>query len=354
MRAVQLQAVGEDPRIREVATPEPGPGEVRVAVRACGICGSDLHVIDGDIRVPELPLTLGHEASGVVDAVGSGVDLAVGLPVLVNPILSCQECAACRAGRTNLCPRHRVIGVAAPGAAADYVVVPAGNVHALPPGLDFALAAVLADAVAGPFRAVRSSGVRAGDVVAVYGLGGLGLSAALILDQVIGARVIGVDVRESALARAASLGLTDLVRSEGVRPSEIVHEMTDGGVDASFEFVGRLDTTEQALRSLRPGGVCVVMGVTPARLSLGVHHDTLVAREWVLRGSYGYTGQDLADLLAVVADGRLDPRGVVSHTFPLESYAAGLAALRDTEGDASRVVVTMTDRGSSAGDAGTT
>jgi Zn-dependent alcohol dehydrogenase len=88
--------------------------------------------------------------------------------------------------------------------------------------------------------------------VAVYGLGGLGLSAALILDQVVGARVIGVDVRESALACAASRGLTDLVRAEGVRSSEVVHGMTDGGVDASFEFVGRVDTTEQALRSLRP------------------------------------------------------------------------------------------------------
>jgi propanol-preferring alcohol dehydrogenase len=343
VRAVQLHAVGEDPRLHHVPPPDPGPGEVRVAVRACGICGSDLHVIDGAIRVPELPLTLGHEPAGVVDAVGAGVDLAIGAPVLVNPILSCHDCTACRAGRTNLCPRHRVIGVAAPGAAADYVLVPVGNLHVLPPGVDFAEAAVLADAVAGPFRAIRSSGVAAGDVVAVYGLGGLGLSAALLLDQVVGARVIGVDVRESALARAAALGLTSLVQAGPGRPSDVVQEMTDGGADASFEFVGRLDTTEQALRSLRPGGTCVVMGVTPARLSLGIHHDTLVAREWTLRGSYGYTDADLADLLALVGEGRVDLEGVVSHTFPLEDYAEGLAALRDPAGDVSRVVITVGD-----------
>ncbi|WP_051154382.1 MULTISPECIES: alcohol dehydrogenase catalytic domain-containing protein [Mycobacteriaceae] len=113
MRAAVMSGVGA-PRLVDIAVPEPGPGEVRVAVRACGVCGSDLHLIDGDIPVPEIPLILGHEASGVIDKVGPGVSapVAPGDRVLVNPIVVCGTCRACRAGRTNQCPDNIVLGVA--------------------------------------------------------------------------------------------------------------------------------------------------------------------------------------------------------------------------------------------------
>ncbi len=344
MRAAVLPGVGA-PRLVDIAIPEPGPGEVRVAVRACGVCGSDLHLIDGDIPVPEIPVVLGHEASGVIDKVGQGVSepLAPGDRVLVNPIVVCGTCRACRAGRTNQCPDNIVLGVARAGAAADYVVVPAGNVHRIPESIDFATAAIMADAVAGPFHAIRTAGVRSGDTVAVFGLGGLGIHAVMILKQVVGARVVGVDTYDAALQRAAGFGVDVVIDAWAGRPSRQIHAET-GGVDASFEFVGRADTVEQAVRSLRPGGLCSVMGIGTDKLGGSMSVSTFVANEWTLRGSYGYVPADLDDLIELVGSGTLRIAGTISHRMPLRDYQEGLATLRDRSRNPIRVVIDIDDK----------
>lgn len=341
MRAIQLTDSDSAPRLVEVPIPEPGPGEVRVAVRACGICGSDLHIIDGHIPTQDLPLTLGHEASGVVDKVGTdaAVGIGVGDRVLINPIIVCGECSACREGQTNRCPNNACLGVVGAGAAADYVVVPAGNVHRIPESIDFATAAIMADAVAGPFHAIREAGVRAGDTVAIFGLGGLGLHAAMILTQVVGARVIGVDTYDAALDRAAAFGVDVVVDARNGAPSKRIVEETNGGADWSFEFVGSNQTVEQAIRSLRPGGLATVVGVSADKLTLGFSLGALVAKEWSVRGSYGYVDQDLEDLIALVGSGSLTIAGTVSHRVPLEDYNDGVATLRDRSLNPIRVIV---------------
>lgn len=339
MRAARLFETGTPPEVVTVPVPEPGPGEVRVAVHACGICGSDVHILSGDIPTATLPLTLGHEAAGIVDKVGPGVDVPTGQRVLINPIVVCGSCHACRAGHTNQCPDNIVLGVGAAGAAADYVIAPATNVHAIPDTIDFATAAIMADAIAGPFHAIRNSGVAAGDSVAVYGLGGLGLHAVMILKQVFGAHVIGIDAADAALDRAADFGVTQVIDARTTNPSKAVREATSGGVGWSFEFVGAAATVEQAIRSLRPGGQATIVGVSTDKFSNSFTVGTLVSREWSVRGSYGYVADDLDDLIALVSDGTLTIDGTITHRFPLARFDDALTALRNRHDDPIRIVV---------------
>jgi D-arabinose 1-dehydrogenase-like Zn-dependent alcohol dehydrogenase len=341
MQAVRFTGVGEPVILTEDRVPEPGPGEVRVAVRACGICGSDVHIVDGSTAASRLPVTLGHEPAGVVDAVGTGVTgLEEGRPVAIAAFHGCGACAHCAEGRDNLCGRRQVLGLDRPGAQAEFVVVPARIALPLPAGVDFVSGAIATDAVATPFHAVRLSGVRSGQTAVVYGLGGLGLHAVMILRQVIGARVIGVDAYPGALDRALAFGADAVVDASEGAPARAVRELTDGGADAAFEFVGAPRVVEQALKSLRPGGSCVAVGVGPDPLHLAVRQETLVGRELRLQGSFGYTLPELRELLGLLGDGRLDVTGTVTHRLPLARTAEGLDILRTKTGDPIRVVVT--------------
>lgn len=233
MRAARLYAPGERPRVVDVPVPEPGPGEIRVAVRAGGICGSDVHIVRGSTTTGPLPLTLGHETAGVVDAAGPGVTLPrPGTPVTLTAGYGCGTCAACAAGTENTCPELSIPGISRDGGQAGYVVVPARSAVPLPAGLDPAVAAILADAVATPYHAIRRSGVCRGHTAAVFGLGGLGLAAARILTSVIGAEVIGVDTSAAARQRAAAFGVATVIdggesrRGRSGRPAGLTSRMS--------------------------------------------------------------------------------------------------------------------------------
>jgi propanol-preferring alcohol dehydrogenase len=341
MRAITLADHEHDPVLVERPIPEPDPGEVRVAMRACGICGSDVHIIDG-ATVPEfLPIVLGHEASGVVDAISDGEsELHAGDRVTVNPMITCGTCKMCAAGRSNLCRNIQVLGLHRDGAHSEYFVVPQVNLIRLPDSTDFALGAIVADAIATPLRAIVESGVQPGATVAVFGLGGLGLHAAMILKQVYGADVIGVDASDAALDRAASYGIDTVFDARTGRVANEITAATGGGVDASFEFVGSLGVVEQALRSLAYGGTCIVAGVGADRLHLSLRQETLVAKGLRLIGTHGYVSDDIRQLLTWMESGQLEIKGTVSHQFELTDYAAGLATLRDRSANAIRVVIT--------------
>lgn len=341
MRAVRLQEVGRDPVLTDVPVPVPSAGEVRIAMRACGICGSDVHLVEGSTVPDVVPLTLGHEPAGVVDAVGDGVEeVRPGDRVVVNSMISCGSCRRCRRGRPNLCDDLVLMGIQTHGAHAEYFLAPAVNCVPIPEGLGFAESAVATDAVATPLHAIRRSGVGAGDTALVVGVGGLGAHAIMLLTQVFGERVVAVDTRPAALDRARGLGAEQVVDGRAGRVAPTVRDLTDGGVDAAFDFVGSPAVVEQCLRSLHHGGTCVAVGVVPDRLALGVRQETLVARELALTGSFGFLQDDVATALELMAAGTLEVGGGISHRVPLESYADGLAALRDPGIDTTRVVVT--------------
>ena len=337
MPAVRFHGVGTRPRVEDVPVPAPGPGEVRVRVRACGICGSDVHIVHGTTPAA-VPLTLGHEPSGVVDDPGDS-GWSAGDRVSVAAGYGCGACALCAADRENVCPALHIPGITRDGAQATYVVVPARALVALPETVDFATGAILTDAVATPFRAIRRSGAAAGMTAAVYGLGGLGLHAVTILKQVVGARVVGVDVLPAARERALAFGADEVVDSTDGKPAAAVRALTGGGADVTYEFVGAAAVTDQAVKSLRRSGVCTVVGVTPEPLRLGLPQALLVAGELTLQGSFGCSRAELAELVGLVANGTLDLTGTITHRYALGDFDAALRTLETKEGDPIRVVV---------------
>ena len=307
-------------------------------VHACGVCASDLHVAQGVTPAAHLPITLGHEAAGTVASVGDGVvDWMPGDRVLVPAGRFCGQCSMCLGGRENLCPFQHVLGVTTDGAQADFTVAPATMLVPVPSTLPFDQAAILADAVATPYHALKRGGINDGMTCAIVGLGGLGMHA-VQLAKLTGATVIGVDVDEVSLERALEWGADHVVDASDGGGFARVKELTEGGVDRAFEFVGLAATAHDAVKSLRPGGRATLVGISRERLStlpLGL----FVAQELEVVGSFGSTLQDVNELLDLVDAGRLDLTRSVSHTLAPEDFPAALEMLERREGHPIRIVV---------------
>ena len=345
MQAARLHHPGTDTapgevRVDEVPVPAPGPGEVLVEVAACGIGATDLHVVAG--RLPHgrvLPQTLGHEAAGVVAAVGDGVDgWLPGDRVAIHPARTCGTCGYCRAGRENLCPQLVVPGIDTDGSQAGFAVADARRLTPLPGSVPFEQAAVLTDAVATPYHALKRGGVGPGVTVAVIGCGGLGMHA-IELAQLAGAHVVAVDVAPVALERATDWGAEEVVDAREPDVGDRVRACTGGGVDAAFEFVGTPATVEATLASLKPGGRATVVGLDPQRLLLSAT-TSFVARELEVVGSFLSTRADLEELIDLVDAGRLDLSRSVTHRWSIEDVPAALAALESRDDHPIRMVVT--------------
>ena len=246
----------EDVRVDEVPIPEPGPGQVLVRIAACGVCASDLHVAQGVTpHGPELPQILGHEPAGIVAAVGDGVgDWREGDRVAFQMARPCNECAYCQAGRHSICPKVRIPGVDEDGAAAEYAVSDASFLVPVPSTIPFEQAAILTDAVATPYHALKRGGVGDGVSVAVFGLGGLGMHAIQLAKMAGAGTVIGVDLDPVNLERAAEWGADEVVDASDGKPASAIRKISGGGVDRSFEFVGHPDSVSQAAAAPRSSG----------------------------------------------------------------------------------------------------
>ncbi len=340
MRAARLHEPGRPLAIDTLPRPVPGPGEVLVAVHACGLCGTDVHLaVEGDLPVAHTPITLGHEAAGLVEAVGAGVRTARrGDRVVLFPTASCGTCRWCHAGRESLCDRSSIFGMLREGSLAEYVIAPERALIPLPEGVPFEVGAIVTDGVATPFHALRRrAGLRAGESVAVFGCGGLG-SHAVLLARLMGAStVVAVDRDPAALERARALG-ADLAidpTQAGVRAA-ISEHLDRPGVDVSIECVGRPDTVALAVKALDKGGRAVLVGVGPARPTLPPL-AAFVGRGQAVLGSFGMDRADIVDLLELVATGRLDLSASISARYPLAE--AGAALTRLTQGGVVRIVV---------------
>jgi propanol-preferring alcohol dehydrogenase len=342
MRAARLREPGTSPVVELVPVPQPERGEVRVATRACGVCATDLHIIDGDTKAGT-PVTLGHEIAGVVDAVGPGVDPAlIGQRVAVNSMIVCGECAPCRSGEPYLCRRPTILGLDRDGGHADFVIAPAPNCVPLPDAVDFATGAMATDAIGTPLQAIRRSEVKPGATVAVFGLGGLGLHAAIMLKQLYQATVIGVDSYDGALERAPRFGIDHVVDERQGSAGRAIRALVPDGVDASFDFVGAPGVIDQGLRALRLGGTCVAVGVVSDRLDLSVRQETLVGRQLTLRGSFGFRdNSDICEIFDLIASRQLDISGTITHLHSLDDYGAAIERLRNRTGNPIRVSITM-------------
>jgi propanol-preferring alcohol dehydrogenase len=340
MRAVRLHE-GAQLRIEEVPDPVAGPAQVRVAVQAAGVCGTDLHAAHGRIPIPVLPVVMGHEGAGVVDAVGDEVEgIAVGDRVLLLPSETCGRCDACRAGHLGLCPQARIFGMARDGTFAEHIVVPASCVMPLPERVSFEHGAILADAVATAYHAVVTrGGVGGGERLAVIGCGGVGYHA-ILLARLLGAKtVVAVDASEGALRRASAAGADATVDARAGDARKAIRRAAGaGGPELVIEYAGRKASVELALACVARGGRVVVGGVgmeapqLPPLLSF-------VGREIAVLGSMGYTRSELERVVELAASGRLDLTGSITARYPLERAAEALDDLATRRGDPVRLAL---------------
>lgn len=345
MLAARFLGIGKGIEVGDVAVPEPGPGEALVKVAACGVCASDLHMMDGTlpVRTPP-PVIPGHESAGVIAALGSDAGpWNAGDRVGIFAGKPCGTCASCASGRgPEDCLSTMTMGVDYPGAWAEYVAVPAETLVRVPGSVPLEIAALLCDAVGTPFSAITEVGaMRPGETIAIFGVGGLGTHAVQIARLAGAAFVAAVDPNAGARARALDRGADLAVDPDGAVAR--IREATDGlGVDVSIECVGANDVLKQAVASLAPGGRCVIVGVSGQRISLGPSILFAVRRNRLL-ANYGYQRRHLETLMGLVASGRLDVSASISQRLRLEQAAEAVAILEEKRGDPVRVLLVPPD-----------
>jgi len=316
--------------------PEPADDEVVVRIRACGICGSDLHGWDGSSGRRRPPLIMGHEAAGEIHRIGAAVDPSwrPGDRVTFDSTLFCGKCPSCERGEVNLCENRRVVGVAPPeyrqhGAFAEFVSVPARTLYRLPSGLAYADAAMV-EPVAIALHAVGRVHLAPGFTAVVVGSGMIGLLVIQALRVAGAGRIIAVDLDDTRLALARELGATETVRSDGDSTLERLRTIVGGrGADVAFEVVGLTPTVDLAVQSVRPGGSVVLVGNVRPRVDFSL--QAVVTREISVYGSCSSAGEYPA-ALDLIASGRIQVRPLISATVPLSDGAAWFARLTSLEG----------------------
>ncbi len=334
MRAVLYEAFGGRPEVREVPDPVPPSDGVLVRVVLTGLCRSDWYGWRGDDPGITLPQVPGHEFAGEVAALGAGVTgWRVGDRVTAPFVYACGSCPQCLAGDQQVCARQEQPGFTQWGSFAEYVTVrhAAVNLVRLPAAVGFPAAAVLGCRFGTAFRAVLARGrATAGEWVAVYGCGGVGLSAVLIAAAV-GARVVAVDVAEPALALARRHGAVACVPAAGLTPAQLadaVRDATGGGAHVSIDALGSAVLLDAGVRSLRRRGRHVQVGLFPADgTSPPVPMDRVIAYELELHGSHGLPAHAYPRLLELVAAGGLRPAELVSGTLTLAEAATALTTM---------------------------
>lgn len=344
MKAARFYIVGDPLKIETLPIPELGPEDALIDVKACGICGSDIHIAyEGVTPTAYTPITLGHEPSGVIAALGGEVQgWKVGDRVTVNPFLTCGKCINCLSGDSQICSSRRVIGIHTEGGLAEFLKVPVKNLIRLSENIPFDQGGIVVDAAATPFHAITKRGaLKAGETVAVFGCGGLGIHGVQIAKICGASLVISIDTMDSALERAKKVGADEVVNPRRVAPVQKIKEITGGvGVDLALEFIGLRETIGQAVESLRVGGRAVVVGLGPERISL-LPPTIFVRSEFSLLGSYGSTQLEIQTVVGLLERGKLDLSGSITERISLEDVNEGLEHLHKKIGNPIRIVVVL-------------
>ncbi|HNT75240.1 MAG TPA: zinc-dependent alcohol dehydrogenase family protein [Anaerolineae bacterium] len=345
MKAVLYEAFAAPPTLQTVPDPTPAPDGVVVRVEANGICRSDWHGWmghDSDVRLPHVP---GHELAGVVEAIGPEVHRwRVGDRVTVPFAVGCGRCPQCLSGHPHICDDYFQPGFTAWGSFAQYVALPHADVNLvrLPDALDFVAAASLGCRFITSFRAVVAQGHTApGEWVAVHGCGGVGLSAVMIA-HALGARVVGVDIKDETLAFAREIG-ADAVLNARTEPHliERLHDLTGGGAHVSLDALGSATTCRNSVLSLRKRGRHVQVGLMVADYKDAlIPMNLVIAKELEILGSHGMPAHAYPPMLDMITAGRLDPKRLIRKTVMLEESIAELMAM----GEFAQIGVSVIDR----------
>lgn len=341
MRAERFYADTKKVVLEDIPIPGPGPGEVLVRVAYCGICHSDLSLINGTFPAQAPVVTQGHEASGTIAALGPDVTgWAEGDRVVVAAGKPCLQCPNCRRGDLANCLQVRLMAFAYDGAWAEYTVAQAAGLTKVPDNVSMEQAAILADAVSTPFGAVvRSGKVTVGESVGVWGVGGVGTHIVQLARLVGAVPIIAVDINPAVLDRSLELGADYAFDSRDEGLKQKIAEITGGRkLDVAFDAAGLQVTFEQALDCLTVGGRLVAVGMSAESPTVGPTSMFGLTQKQVL-GHLGYKNVDIATLATLVSRGRLDLSRSISDIVPLDDIALGIEKLEKQEGSPIRILV---------------
>ena len=360
-KAAVLYEAGQPAVIEEITLDPPQQGEILVRMEAAGVCHSDMHVRDGFIPEP-LPIVLGHEGTGVVVEIGTGVSgLRPGDRVVLTLVPACGTCYFCRKGEPHMCSTSGKMasqGVLRDGTSrmhigsrplhhfnsvscfSEYTVVPQEGAVKIAADVPLEVAALLGCAVVTGVGAVeRTAQVRPGDSVAVIGCGGVGLNVIQAASLSGAYPVIAIDIRQEKIELAKNFGASHGVNSREQDAAAVIQEITQYGVDWAFEVLGNPRTIEQAWGLIRPGGTVVVVGLSPKGSRVSLPAFDFISEKNIRGCFYGSTHfhADVPDILKRIQAGRMRTEGMVSHSVPLEELETAFDRLRN--GDGARTIL---------------
>ncbi len=311
---------------RETELREPGSDEVMIQVQSAAICGSDLHLFKGKHPSVQLPSAVGHELSGSVIKTGTAVTrFREGDRVTVEPVIACGHCEFCLRGQYHLCSNISFQYRKGQGAFAPYFYAPEKRTYLLPDSLSYEEGALI-EPLSVALHAVKKSGIRLGDSVAVFGAGAIGLLVCSLVKHAGGSNVYCVDVSDFRLQKSLEMGATRSINNLSENALDVIREDTRGmGVDLAFEAVGREQTLAQALESVRKGGSVTLLGIfEDSDIRVPVH--LFIQREIGLVGSQGYAW-DFDDAITLAHNGLVPLKNMVTHRFPLSELQKGFDLL---------------------------
>lgn len=341
MRAVQIVELGKGLEERELPVREPGRGEIRVRIEAAGICHSDAHYRAGTASVVHLPITPGHEIAGRVDKLGDGVDgLAVGDRVALHYLVTCGRCDHCARGEEQFCRHGEMLGKHRDGGYAEAIVAPARNAIPIPDGISAPAAAIMMCSSATAFHALRQARMAAGDRVAIFGAGGLGMSAIQLARACGATAVFAVDIDPGKLAAAVRRGAQAIDATAGDPVTQIRAATHGEGVNVALEFAGLPLTQQQAVAALAVHGRVALAGISRAPFAVD-SFATVINREAEIIGVSDHRRDELVTLMEFARCGMLDVDDVIVDTLPLDAIAINerLDALDHFRGRTRSVIV---------------
>jgi propanol-preferring alcohol dehydrogenase len=319
MKAVRMVEAGKRLELQEIPIPSIGEKEILVRVRAAGICHSDAHYRAGLSPMGRMPITLGHEVAGEVERIGSQVTtVEIGDRVALHYNISCSDCYFCSTGNEQFCTTVKMLGHHVDGGYAEYVAVPARNAIPLPDEIPFEAGATLMCASATALHALRKGRVKPGETVAVFGVGGLGLSAIQLAKALGAVDVYAVDIMQDKLELASEYNAIPI---DGRRWDAVqeIRRLTKGkGVNVALELIGLQRTMQQAVESLSVLGRAVIVGISKLPLEVDPY-TTLIGHEAEVIGSNDHLLQELPLLMDLARRNILDTSRVVSQIIPLDA-----------------------------------
>ena len=340
MKAVRLVEIGRPLEMHDIPVPEVGSQDVLVRVKAAGICHSDAHYRAGVSPIRPLPMTLGHEVAGVVEEIGETVTgIRPGDRVCLHYMVTCGNCEYCNKGNEQFCTSGSMIGKYRPGGYAEYISLPARSVFKLPIEIPFEQGAIMMCSSATSFHALQKARVKAGETVAIFGVGGLGMSAVQLAYAMGAMKVFGVDLNLNKLALAKEYGAIPINVGQVDAVQEIKHQTQGKGVDVALELIGLPVTMRQAIECVGVFGRIGLVGLNEKTIEINPYVE-LLAKEAEIIGVSDHLASEIPILIEYVRTGKLDLSKVISHTVSLNADEINEVFDKlDTYGHAGRIVI---------------